>query len=219
LKDLLMSDEDLLQPAPSIEINDLEALKFMSDPLRIRLVDLLRQAPATVKQLAAALEAAPRSLYYHINLLERHGLIRVVATRLVSGIQEKTYRATAYLFVYPDLSPGSGPAATEQAQEMVLSSFFNATLEEMRDSIRAGRIDLGKDAPEGRALCASWNLLRLTPGQATSLAARMDALLAEYPRYQGTVEADGSQVYRVLFTLFPTHHDRTRTQHADTSAR
>jgi DNA-binding transcriptional ArsR family regulator len=209
-----MADGKLLQPAPSIEINDLEALKIMSDPLRIRLVELLRQAPATVKQLAAALELAPRSLYYHINLLERHGLIRVVATRLVSGIQEKTYRATAYLFVYKDLSPAAGHGDMGQAQEVVLSSFFSSTLQEIHDSIHAGRIDLGQDAPAERALCSSWGLLRLTPDQAASLSARIAALLEEYPHYQGATEADGSQVYRFLYTLFPTHHDRKRAQPA-----
>lgn len=213
-----MADGELLQPAPSIEINELEALKIMSDPLRLRLVDPLRQAPATVKQLAAVLELAPRSLYYHINLLERHGLIRVVATRLVSGIQEKTYRATAYLFVYQDLSPASEPGDADQAREVVLFSFFSATVEEIRDSIRAGRIDLGQDTPAERALCSSWGLLRLTPDQAASLSARIAALLEEYPRYQGTVEPDGSQVYRFLYTLFPTHHDRKRAQPADESA-
>ena len=213
-----MADEQLLEPAPSIEITGLDALKIMSDPLRIHLIDLLRQAPATVKQLAATLAVAPRSLYYHINLLERHGLIRVVATRLVSGIQEKTYRATAYLFVYQDLSPAPGPGGADQAQEVVLSSFFSATLEEIRDSIHAGRIDLGQDAPADRALCASWSLLRLTAEQAASLSARIAALLEEYPRYQGTVEPDNSQVYRLLFTLFPTHHERTRVQPGGESA-
>jgi DNA-binding transcriptional ArsR family regulator len=210
-----MADGEMLQPVPSIEIDDLEALKIMSDPLRIRLVDLLRQAPATVKQLAAALEVAPRALYYHINLLERHGLIRVVATRLVSGIQEKTYRAIAYLFVYKDLSPVASSGGASQAQEVVLSSYFSSTLEEIRDSIRAGRIDLDQDAPAERALCSSWGLLRLTPEQVASLGARITALLEEYPHYQGTPEPDGSQVYRFLYTLFPTHHDRTRSQPAN----
>ncbi len=205
-----MRDHGPFEPAPSIEINDLEALKIMSDSLRVRLVDLLRQAPATVKQVAAALELAPRSLYYHINLLERHGLIRVVATRLVSGIQEKTYRATAYLFVYQDLAPATGSSEADQPQEVVISSFFGATLEELRESIRAGRIDPGHDAPAAQALCTTWSLLRLTPDQAASLTARLAALLDEYPRYQGTAEPDGSQVYRMLFTLFPTHHDRAR---------
>src|SRR5581483_6718832 len=155
-----MAEDALLQPAPSVEIDDLEALKIMTDPLRVRIVDLLRQAPATVKQLAAAMESAPRSLYYHINLLERHGLIRVVATRLVSGIQEKTYRATAYLFLFKDLSPAVGVHDAAHVREVVLSSFFSSTLEEIRDSARAGRIDLGVDAPPERALCSSWTLLR-----------------------------------------------------------
>ncbi|HWE62688.1 MAG TPA: helix-turn-helix domain-containing protein, partial [Chloroflexota bacterium] len=202
------------QPQPTIEISDLDALKIMSDPLRLRIVDLLRQAPATVKQLAAAMETAPRSLYYHINLLERHGLIRVVATRLVSGIQEKTYRATAYLFLYKDLAPAGAPAQPEQLREVVVSSFFNITAEEIRDSIRAGRIDLDGDATPERALTAEWRLLRLSPAQAASLTARLEALLDEYPSYEGAIDQDDGQTYRCLLTLFPTYHRGERAARA-----
>jgi DNA-binding transcriptional ArsR family regulator len=209
-----MDEEQSWQPASQLEINDLEALKIMSDPLRIRLVDLLRRAPATVKQLAAALEMAPRSLYYHINLLQRHGLIRVVATRMVSGIQEKTYRATAYLFAYTDLAVAGGSDSMEQVREVVVSSFFSITSEEIRDSIHAGRIDLAKDAPPERALSAGWGLLRLKADQVAALATRLDALLEEYPLYDGAPEREGEQIYRFLFTLFPTHHHGERAHPA-----
>jgi DNA-binding transcriptional ArsR family regulator len=205
-------DEMRDEPAAQLTISDLEALKIMSDPLRLRLVDLLRQAPATVKHLAASMELAPRSLYYHINLLERHGLIRVVQTRLVSGIQEKTYRATAYLFIYDDLRPAAGADDAEPVQEVVLSSFFRITTEEIRDSLRAGRIDTAKDAPPDRALTTDWHLLRLSPAQVASLAARVEHLLAEYRSFEGIAEQDGAQTYRCLFTLFPTYHRGVRAQ-------
>lgn len=52
----------------------------------------------TVKQIAAKLNIPPTKLYYHFKQLEEHGLIRVVDTRLVSGIVEKLYQARAYSY-------------------------------------------------------------------------------------------------------------------------
>jgi len=71
----------------------LSVWKAAADPLRIRMGLLLLEEPHTVKELAAALDVPPTRLYYHVRLLEEHGLIEVVERRLVSGIEERRYRA------------------------------------------------------------------------------------------------------------------------------
>ncbi|MCP4420888.1 MAG: helix-turn-helix transcriptional regulator, partial [Chloroflexi bacterium] len=62
-------------------IRDLETLKAISHPLRIQLLKLIKQ-PKTVKEIASSLEMPPTKLYYHINLLEKNGIIRVVETQI-----------------------------------------------------------------------------------------------------------------------------------------
>lgn len=79
---------DILQDEMMIE--DAETLRVLADPLRLRIRELMVR-PCTVKQVAAVLGIAPTKLYYHINLLEKHKLIVVVAARVVSGIIEKQY--------------------------------------------------------------------------------------------------------------------------------
>lgn len=106
-------------PAETLQIDDLETLKVVADPRRKQLIDLLRQDAATVKELAATLHVSPKSLYYHVNLLQKHGLIRVVDTRLVSGITEKRYRTTAYLFLFNEL--GITPTASKPVERMKAS--------------------------------------------------------------------------------------------------
>src|SRR5688572_10061938 len=76
-------------------VTDLETLKLISDPLRLRMLELLRGEPRTVKELARALGVAPTKLYYHVKLLLERELIRVAETRIVSGITEKRYQVTA----------------------------------------------------------------------------------------------------------------------------
>src|SRR3954452_18438405 len=99
------------EPQERIVIKDLESLKALSDPLRIQILELMLQGARTVKQIAAELKTTTTKLYYHINLLEQHGLIKVTGTRVVSGIIEKQYRLAAYSIAIDKslLSPtGSG---------------------------------------------------------------------------------------------------------------
>ena len=75
-------------------IENVEALKMIADPLRLQIIRNLDE-PRTVKELAERLDKPATKLYYHVNQLEKHQIIRVVDTRIVSGIIEKHYRVTA----------------------------------------------------------------------------------------------------------------------------
>src|SRR5918995_7385708 len=79
-------------------IDDLDTLRLLTQPVRLKIVEALRSAtgPLSVKELAAELGTTQTKLYYHVNLLEGADLIRVAATRLVSGIVEKRYVAASY---------------------------------------------------------------------------------------------------------------------------
>lgn len=202
---------DMPAPADQLTITNLETLKVTADPLRMRVVELLRQAPATVKELAAALRVAPKSLYYHVNLLDKHGLIRVVDTRLVSGILEKRYQATAYLFQFQDVTamPDEAGASGQQDYEAV-SSMFTITREEVRRFTQENTPGRGDTTPV-QDLYTDWRLLRLSHGQAAELYARIDALLAAYDAYDApsaSAANDARQTYRLLLTLVPTYRRR-----------
>lgn len=192
------------QPAAHLEIRDLDALKTMSDPLRARIVDLLRQRPATAKELAADLQQSPKSLYYHLGLLERNKLIRVVETRVVSGITEKRYRATAYLFQYEDLRLDQD-GSPEQGLDVMATSLYAITNQELRASIRDGLVlPGGPGVPCERTLHTDWTLLQLFPEQVEALEAKLCAVLNEYAHADDTPAPEGTQTYRLLLTMFPT---------------
>lgn len=71
-------------------ISDHAALRAIADPLRSRMLELLATA-RTVKELAAELGRPPDRLYYHLGLLEKHGLVKVVDDRAA----ERRYVATS----------------------------------------------------------------------------------------------------------------------------
>ncbi|MCA9981862.1 MAG: helix-turn-helix transcriptional regulator, partial [Anaerolineales bacterium] len=85
------------QPDPEKWIEDVETIKVMADQRRLTILRLM-ETPNTVNKIAAELHTAASKLYYHINLLEKHGLIHVVDHNIESGIVEKVYQVTARQF-------------------------------------------------------------------------------------------------------------------------
>lgn len=195
-----MVTSDSGDPAETLEIDDLDTLKVVADPRRKQLIDLLRQDAGTVKELAAGLRVSPKSLYYHINLLQKHGLIRVVDTRLVSGITEKRYRATAYLFLFKDVGLGSDGAPAERAHEGI-ESIFAMMADDLRRGLESGAIDASDSASPAARLSFQWSLLSLSPSARDELDRRLCALFEEYSSIDSA--AAGDQPFRYMYLMFP----------------
>jgi hypothetical protein len=208
-------------------IDDLETLRLLTQPLRLRLLETLRTSPApmTVKELAAALDSPPTRLYHHVRLLEEHDLIRVAGSRLVSGITEKRYEATAarvgvsrsLLARTPD-----GEADLE-ALDVLLSVVLDEVRSEIRRAVRAGLIDLEQSSdntigPRRLVLGRKW--FRLTDAQ---LAEFEGALVKLGERFAEGVaplrpEADevaDTRLYELLVGFFPTVSPRERDESGD----
>jgi DNA-binding transcriptional ArsR family regulator len=82
--------------AEQAAISTVEQLKALADPTRQAILETLmsRELPVmSVKELAGVLREPQTKLYRHVKVLESAGLIRVGATRMVSGIAEQRYQA------------------------------------------------------------------------------------------------------------------------------
>lgn len=190
------------EPAPTLPIQDAEALKLLTDPFRSRLLDLLRSRAQTAKELAKILDLSPKKLYYHLKLLEEHGLIRIVGTRIVSGILEKSYRATAYLFLF-DGDMFRSTAEAGAALPPGLQAVFDSTRTQLEASFADGLIDPQATAPAPQALLWGWTLRRLSTEQATAFYTRLVQLLDEFDHAEATSADTDYQNYRIFMTLFP----------------
>jgi DNA-binding transcriptional ArsR family regulator len=198
---------DKVLPEDFFTISDLETLKVVTDPLRLNIVNLLRGEPRTAKELAKALHLSQTKLYYHIGLLEQHGLIRVVDTRLVSGILEKQYQATAYkLSVDRRLfSPAPTSPAGYEGLEVFLSAVLDYTHSDMMRSVRSGLAEFSEDALPERKLHVGRQWFWLTPEEARAFMERLWALADEFQRLHGDQPAEGAQLYEFLVGFYPTH--------------
>ncbi|MGC2373066.1 MAG: metalloregulator ArsR/SmtB family transcription factor [Solirubrobacteraceae bacterium] len=61
-------------PAPLVELIA-ERFRVLAEPMRIRLLDALREAPATVQELQDATGASQQNVSKHLGLLLRNGLV------------------------------------------------------------------------------------------------------------------------------------------------
>jgi DNA-binding transcriptional ArsR family regulator len=170
-------------PAEARAVTTVAELKALADPLRLAILDALSGGPArelrvlSVKELAAELGEPKTKLYRHIKLLEAAGLIRVAATRLVSGIVEQRYQACQI-----DLAIGPwsmrDPGAAAQTHAMV-----GLTL----DHYRRRYLDYLAALPPSPAIAEGRSMLtaggrRLSPARARVIQDKLREVVAELDR-------------------------------------
>jgi DNA-binding transcriptional ArsR family regulator len=199
------------EPAENLVITRPETLKVLSDPLRSRILNLLRGEALTVKQLAAALDISPKKLYYHTNMMEQHGLIQVVSTRIVSGIIEKQYRACAYLFLFDNALFVEATATEGGALGAGIEMMFDTTKLQLEQSIQAGIAIQSKDAPLVRRPLLSWSMNRMPPAQAEEFYTRLADLLDEFNVQKLDTTYPDAQAYRLFVSLFPVQRHPARS--------
>lgn len=199
------------QPAELFIVKDLETLKVVADSLRAQILEVLVLEPLTVKELAARLGLSSSKLYYHINMLEKHELIKVVSTRVVSGIIEKQYRATA---VCLELDQDLLSFATDSGKEN-LNTVVTATIDTTRDdllrSFQARHFELEQGAnPQPRRVIVARELSRISEAQAAEFLDRLEKLLKEFTAAdQAAPGADANlQTYGLTIAFYPSFYFR-----------
>lgn len=191
-------------PAPEMTISDLETLKVLADPLRLSILEYLMR-PSTVKRIAEKINKPATKLYYHFNLLEKHGLIVLVDTRIVSGIIEKHYQAAAKVYRVAKnlLAPGS--TDFDEGLELTLNGMFQAAKQEILDNIHDQTIDMGEEAPWHRRMNISQVRMALTAKQFTEFRDKLAALVEKTQRWTDENDEDNSASVTVLKLLYVTY--------------
>jgi DNA-binding transcriptional ArsR family regulator len=111
------------------DVTSPDQLKAFTDPLRLRVLEVLKHKAATNQQLAEELGEPPARVLHHVRVLGQLGLIRLVDTQVKGGNVEKYYRSIARGFTLhpsPNLDPELDLAVTsgymERLREEVMAS-------------------------------------------------------------------------------------------------
>lgn len=174
------------------------AYKAMADPLRIRMGMMLFDAPSTVKELARALDVPATRLYYHVRILEQHGLIEVCERRMVSGIEERRYRAVDEAWSIPqDIS------FAELDTRPLLAALFAAVQAEIDVTLDEFGDAPGPADPDGPMPVMNMTELVLTKEELADVQQQLMALTTKYSLAGRAEPPPGSRPYHFLFAGYP----------------
>lgn len=201
-----------------LAIKDLDTLKIISDPFRI---DLIKRIGAinlagelsTVKELAEKLDLPPTKLYYHINLLEKHGIIKVAETQVVSGIIEKKYMVAAKRITLDEDLVKSDEIPTEEHYEAAFTSIkaiLDSALDDLRKSFDAAHSRQPEDPENNRPpLYSSNSSFLLTREQNKTYQEELTALVERFDDISNKNNEDKNAdavLYNFTVLLNPSYH-------------
>ncbi|HUQ39691.1 MAG TPA: winged helix-turn-helix domain-containing protein [Acidimicrobiales bacterium] len=176
----------------TLVIDDLATLRAFADPLRHRIIALLDR-PRSVRDLAERLERPADRLYYHLRLLEQHGLIQPVE----GGNGERRYRASARSISV------DGRLAAPHALDGFVGEIFDQARQEW-----IAAADLPKPDDVKRSMLASLHM-RLTEAERQELNDAFSALLAKFGDRDGPTDDDDEPraTYGVMAGMWPLASD------------
>jgi DNA-binding transcriptional ArsR family regulator len=187
--------------ADSLTLTDLEQVRVLADPLRIRILEQLCDEERTTKQVAQRLGEKPTKLYHHVEALERIGLIRLARTRQNRGTVEKYYIAVARQFKTDSriFSIADADSAEGDAMRSVISTIFDRTAEEMRGLVAHAH---GEQGIEEQAVLSHLEI-RTGAREGRKLQAQLMKLIKSLENGGEEGEKPGARRYRFTLAFFP----------------
>jgi DNA-binding transcriptional ArsR family regulator len=169
-------------------LETLAALRAVADDQRSRILSVLIEAPLTAGELARRLGIARTRIYYNLDMLERHGIIRVVEERVVERRVERVYRAVARRYrVDADLL-GRGRA---RPLARVRARIIEQVAIDMKELSRSPKAD-------DPSVLVGRTRVKLRPARVAALRRALEALFQRY----GKPDPDGVPI-ELAVALFP----------------
>ncbi len=204
-------------------IEDLEVLKVLSDPTRHEIMNHVgeenkRGNYCTVKQLAKIMGVATTKLYYHIKMLEEHGLLLVGDTRVVSGIIEKQYQVVAHNISFSQNALMSHDGPKDEALEEMFKSIeqiVGGSIANLRTSLstiyaeKRREKEGGEPARKQVSMHIERDDFLLTYAQAEEFKSRLAALLEEFrPTSDENAKNTEEMLYFEVTQMFVPQYQR-----------
>ncbi|MGH3304875.1 MAG: ArsR/SmtB family transcription factor [Streptosporangiaceae bacterium] len=208
-----MTEQDSAPSADRVSehapVTTVEQLKALADPTRLAILETLmvsgRALPVmSVKELAEALHEPQTKLYRHVRVLESAGLIRIAATRMVSGIAEQRYQARQR-----DLEFAAGLLRqhTDETEAMALA-LFNRFRSGFFAAFRAWQSSESDGGPLGHTTTLFTGGGRRTPAQIDAVRGKLAEAMACFD--EGTGEERDAVQMNVLAGYFLQRDSESR---------
>lgn len=175
-----------------LELVSGEQLRTLADGLRLRLLTSLGRQPGSAKELAERFGVPTTRLYHHLDLLEEHGFIRVVATRQSGARTERCYGMAPLRSIRPARQLVDAEDRSELGASLrAIAEVVGVTLEE---AVRAGTLEVPTDDAEiGRSI-VTWSTARLTRAQQEQFSQELSDVIGRMIEASAANLAEGADV-------------------------
>lgn len=119
-----------------LKVTEWSKASLLFSDVRLALIEHCRRTPHSIKELAQVMELNPGTIFNHIRKLHEAGLLEVVQTRQVRGIEEKKYAPTADHFDLSELAPEDLPKRNEKIAQDVKKKVKHLLTHAERPSIK-----------------------------------------------------------------------------------
>ncbi len=208
-----MTIEDF-KPALVMTIKDLDTLKVVSDPFRVQILEILVSEPQSVNQVAEKMGLPPSKLYYHVNMLEKHGLIQVVDTTVHGNIIEKHYWISAYdIRMEESLCSFGTPEGQENVTAMMVAP-IDATRQDIIRSLEARAFAIERGAEKHpRDVLVFRELSNISDEQADEFLSRLKELTKKFEGASNQESGDDVQTHALTIAFYPSfYYDQPRDE-------
>jgi len=183
------------RPRPTFAVREPRQIEALGSPARQEIVDGLEALGAcSIAELAESLGRAPDSLYYHVRLLERVGLVVASGTRGTGARRETLYDTPGRLVVDHE------PATARERKRLsgLVASALRIAERDFRAAIDGGRA-IYRRGPRRNAWGARFKGW-LTPAELAELRTRLESVAELFARGR---KRRGSELHAVAFVLAP----------------
>lgn len=193
-----MSDDELEVVRRNREI-DLESLKALAHPLRVKIFDTLSTYGCfTASGLAERLGESSGATSYHLRQLEKHGFVREVEDKGVG--RERWWERTPGR-VSLSTSGAENTSAGREASQLVMREWASTRERHLSEFLERGYDEL---APEwGEASMVSLNNVFITAKELGEFSTRYMAMVNEFADRHRDQRTVGSRPVQIQFHAFP----------------
>ena len=153
---------------PDRNISDPQVAKALAHPLRVAILAIVEERTASPSEIATELGASLGVVSYHVRMLERYGLVKLVDTRPRRGALEHYYRA--------EERPVISSEAWEQIPSIVKQATIRGALSQVGGQVNAAAASGGFERSNAHLTRSPMVLDQRGWDQ---LAVRFDRLLAD----------------------------------------
>lgn len=178
------------------KVTDLETLKAMTHPLRLKVLGALRVlGPATASELGRRFGESSGSTSYHLRVLAKHGFVEEDPEQ--PNARDKRWRASHHFTTWDDADFQSDPAGAEVARTM-----RRRQLEFIVAAKERYEADIDSWGPVWQKKAGvSDNVVRLRAETLGELTRHISALIDEYAERDR--DAPGTELVQTFYGGFP----------------